>query len=51
MLDLVCNPVLRCSKQRVKSFIICYCTYMDRKIEYFIYNHVDTITLSMGTVM
>ena len=23
MLDAVCNPVLRCSKQRVKSFIIC----------------------------
>ena len=33
MLHVACNPVLRCSKQRVKSFINRYCRY----------NHVDTI--------
>ena len=33
MLHVVYNPVLRCSKQRVKIFTDCYCRY----------NHVDTI--------
>ena len=42
MLHVVCNPVLRCSKQRVKIFIICYCTWMDRK---------DRIFQSIGTIM
>ena len=34
MLHVVCYPVLRCSKQRVKSFIILF-LYMDRIIAYF----------------
>ena len=29
MLHVVCNPVFRCSKQRVKSFIICSCTWIE----------------------
>ena len=28
ILHVVCNPVHRCSKQRVKSFIICCCTWI-----------------------
>ena len=31
MLHVVCNPVLTCSKQRVKRFIMCYCTWIERK--------------------
>ena len=30
MLHIVCNPVFRCSKQRVKSFIIWYCSWIER---------------------
>ena len=41
MVHVVCNPVLRCSKQRVKSFIICYCTWIER----------DRTFQSIGTIM
>ena len=30
MLHVVCNPVPGCSKQRVESLIICYCTWIER---------------------
>ena len=40
----VCNPILRCSKQRVKSFMICYRTWIERlNTSINRYNHVDTI--------
>ena len=44
MLHVICNPVLRCSKQRVRGFIIYYCTWIERyNISIDRYNHVDNI--------
>ena len=46
MIHVVCNPVFKCSKERVKSFMFRYgVLYMDRKMENFNrrHNHVDTI--------
>ena len=46
--DVTCcsmhNPVFRCSKQRVKILICCYCTWIEyRNISIDRYNHVDII--------
>ena len=44
MLHVVCHPVLRCSKQRVKSFLVGNCTWIERlNISIDEYNRVDTI--------
>ena len=41
MLHVVCKPVFRCSKQRVRSFIICY----------IVHGSIDRIFQSIGTIM